>query len=279
MSLRIHAAARTHLGLRRSNNEDSGYLGRRLFLVADGMGGAEFGEVASALVTRTVAYLDDHLTSTGPERDLPAAVEFADARLSRAVEAFPALAGMGTTLTALLIQGDRVGLAHVGDSRGYLLRDGRLEQVTRDDTYVQMLADRGQLTAEQAAVHPQRNVLVKVLQGGQDGASAQLTICPAEPGDRYLLCSDGLSDYVGADDIEHALRTLADPGAAAAALVDLTLRAGAPDNVTCLVGDIVVDGGPGDRDEEPLFLGAAEELGADPLAIVRRRLGGVVSAA
>lgn len=278
MSLTIHAAARTHRGLRRTNNEDSAYLGRRLLLVADGMGGAEFGEIASALVTRTMVYLDDHLTDMGIEQDLPAAVQFADARLERATAAHQELRGMGTTLTAMLMTGDRIGLAHVGDSRAYLLRNDRLEQVTRDDTYVQMLAERGHLTPEEAAGHPQRNVLIKVLRGDGDGASAQLRIRTAKPGDRYLLCSDGLSDYVDAADIERVLIQVADPGQAAEELVELTLRAGAPDNVTCVVGDVVETDDDRD-DEKPLFLGAAGELGADPMTVITGPTGDVVDAA
>jgi PPM family protein phosphatase len=277
MSLTIHAAARTHRGLRRTNNEDSAYLGRRLFVVADGMGGAEFGEVASALVTHTVAYLDDHLTAMGIEQDLPAAVQFADARLERATAMHPELRGMGSTLTAMLLTGDRIGLAHVGDSRAYLLRNDRVEQVTRDDTYVQLLAERGHLTPEEAAEHPQRNVLIKVLRGDGDGASAQLRIRTAKPGDRYLLCSDGLSDYVAADDIERVLIRVGDPAEATEALVELTLQAGAPDNVTCVVGDVVA--ADSDSDAAPQFLGAAAELDADAPGPAGEQPGRVTDAA
>ncbi len=280
MSLRIHAVAKTHPGLRRSNNEDSGYVGRRLLLVADGMGGAEFGEIASALAARTVAYLDDHLSLLGSEHDLPAAVEFADTRLLRATESYPNLVGMGTTLTAMVIDRDKIALAHVGDSRAYLLRERRLRQLTKDDSYVQMLADIGSIDQQAVADHPQRNVLLKVLRGAGDGVSAQVSVWDAVPGDRYLLCSDGLSDYVSFELIEQALTGTRDPGRAIDQLIDLTLRAGAPDNVTCVVGDVVQAAGDEDEDEdEGRFVGAAEELGIAPLDVVDQKASGLLKSA
>jgi protein phosphatase len=254
------AAGVTHAGLRRSGNEDSGYVGRRLLVVADGMGGVEYGEVASAIATHAVTYLDDCVSPQGVAHDLAAAVEFAEYRLARAAERDPGRAGMGTTMTALLLHDDVVALVHVGDSRAYRLRDGVLEQVTRDHTFVQLLVELGELTPEAAEHHPQRHVLVKALQGSGDAVTADVQVRPATPGDRFLLCSDGLSDYVERHPIARAL-TLPDPAAAAAALVELALAAGAPDNVTCVVADVV----PGRHVPgagEPVLLGAAAELDA-----------------
>jgi protein phosphatase len=250
------AAGVTHVGLRRPGNEDSGYVGRRLLVVADGMGGVEYGEVASAIATHAVTYLDVCTSPQGIAHDLAAAVEFAEYRLARAGERDPRRAGMGTTMTALLLYDGEVALVHVGDSRAYRLRDGVLEQVTRDHTLVQLLVELGELSPEAAEHHPQRHVIVKALQGSGDAVAADVQVRPATPGDRFLVCSDGLSDYVPREAVAAAL-ALPAPATAAAALVDLALAEGAPDNVTCVVAD-VVDGAP--RRVEPLLLGAAAEL-------------------
>ncbi len=252
----LAAAGVSHRGLRRPDNEDSGFVGRRLLVVADGMGGVEFGELASAIATHAVTYLDRHLTREGVAHDLAAAVEFAEYRLARAVEQEPGRAGMGTTMTALLLHEDVLALVHVGDSRAYRRREGVLEQVTRDHTFVQLLVEMGDLTPEAAEHHPQRHVIVKALQGSGDAVAADVQVRPATPGDRFLVCSDGLSDYVPREAVAAAL-ALPAPATAAAALVDLALAEGAPDNVTCVVAD-VVDGAP--RRVEPLLLGAAAEL-------------------
>ena len=271
------AAGVTHRGLRRPDNEDSGYVGRRLVLVADGMGGVQFGEVASAIVTHAVTYLDSRLSPQGVAHDLAAAVEFAEYRLARAAADDPSRAGMGTTMTALLLHGGVVAIVHVGDSRAYRLHAGVLEQVTRDHTFVQLLVEMGDLTPEAAEHHPQRHVIVKALQGDGDAVGADVQVRPATPGDRFLLCSDGLSDYVERQAIADALG-LPEPLVAAGALVELALRAGAPDNVTCIVADVTDTpdaGREGAADgREPVLLGAAAELEAEgkPSARLRQRL-------
>lgn len=255
----------THPGLRRPNNEDSAYLGERLLVVADGMGGVDFGEVASAIATHAVTYLDRCVSSRGPRHDLAAAVDFAEYRLGTAVAGAPQLAGMGTTMTALLLDGGVTALAHVGDSRCYRLRDGRLEQLTRDHTFVQMLVDSGDLTPEAAEHHPQRHVIIKALQGDGDGVTADVLVEPARPGDRWLVCSDGLSDYVERSVIAERLAApvLCE---AVRGLFQAALDAGAPDNVTCLVADVVRAPAPsGGLDRARCapagqFLGAAAEL-------------------
>jgi protein phosphatase len=174
---------------------------------------------------------------------------------------------MGTTMTALLLHDDSVALVHVGDSRAYRLHDGTLEQLTRDHTFVQLLVEIGDLTPEAAEHHPHRHVIVKALQGSGDAVAADVEVRPAVPGERYLLCSDGLSDCVPRDAIAGALG-LPEPQAAADALVELALAAGAPDNVTCVVADVVP--APGPR-RGPTLLGAATELDAWGHRVVHHR--------
>jgi protein phosphatase len=268
MATALRYAARSDVGLLRDGNEDSGYAGPRLLVVADGMGGVEYGEVASAIVTHAVVYLDRSMSPQGVAHDLAAAVEFAEYRLARAVERDPRRDGMGTTMTALLLSDDTVALVHVGDSRAYRLHDGTLEQLTRDHTFVQLLVEIGDLSPEAAEHHPHRHVIVKALQGSGDAVAADVQVRPAVPGERYLLCSDGLSDCVGRDAISAALG-LPEPHAAADALVELALAAGAPDNVTCVVADVVP--APGPARGAPVLLGAASELDAWGHRVVRHR--------
>lgn len=235
MSLILRAAALSDLGLVRTNNEDATYAGRRLFAVADGIGGLPAGELASELVIRALAPLDEVPDQADPLRALQEAVDAANRQIREAAQAHPGRDGMGTTVTALLLSGDRLALLHVGDSRGYLFRDGTLTQLTRDDTYVQGLVDRGVLTPEEARAHPQRSVVTQAVQG-QDFTSTGAILTPGE-GDRYLLCSDGLSDYVTDEAIAAALRPHSDLRQCAEALVKLTLLSGAPDNVSVVVAE------------------------------------------
>lgn len=236
MSLVLRYAARSDRGLVRSNNQDSVYAGPRLLAVADGMGGHAGGEVASKVVIAAVAPLDDD----EPGHDLLAQLE--DALLAgndaiiELVAQEPELSGMGTTLTAVLFAGTRLGLAHVGDSRAYLLRDGTLTQITKDDTFVQSLIDEGRLTEEEAAHHPQRSLILRALNG--DDVEPSLTVREARAGDRYLLCSDGLSGVVSTDTLDEGLR-IADPQECADRLIELALRSGGPDNITVIVADVV----------------------------------------
>jgi protein phosphatase len=236
--LTLRHATATHQGLVRTNNEDSAYAGRRLFVLADGVGGEVAGEVASQLVVEALAPLDGGLAGNALD-ELAEAVETATESIRAATEAEPALSGMASTLTAILVTGDgaELALAHVGDSRAYLLRDGELRQLTRDDTYVQHLVEAGRIGSDEAFGHPQRSIVTQVVQGSP--VTASLTRHRARAGDRYLLCSDGLSDYVPADGIAAILRDEPDPEDCAAALVEATLVAGAPDNVTVVVLDTV----------------------------------------
>jgi serine/threonine protein phosphatase PrpC len=236
MTLVLRYAARSDRGLVRANNEDSVYAGARLLALADGMGGHAAGEVASQLVIAALAHLDDDEPGGDLLSQLNSAVHEGNSAIAAHVEADPELEGMGTTLTAILFAGNRLGLVHVGDSRGYLLRDGELTQITKDDTFVQTLVDEGRITAEEAHSHPQRSLIMRALTGHE--VEPTLTVREAHAGDRYLLCSDGLSDPVSHDTILDALQ-IADVTDSADRLIEMALRGGGPDNVTVVVADVV----------------------------------------
>lgn len=236
MSLVLRYAARSDRGLVRANNEDSVYAGARLLALADGMGGHAAGEVASQLVIAALAHLDDDEPGGDLLSQLNSAVHEGNSAIAAHVEADPDLEGMGTTLTAILFAGNRLGLVHVGDSRGYLLRDGELTQITKDDTFVQTLVDEGRITADEAHSHPQRSLIMRALTGHE--VEPTLTVREAHAGDRYLLCSDGLSDPVSFDTIQEALQ-IADVTESADRLIEMALRGGGPDNVTVVVADVV----------------------------------------
>ncbi|GAA2218550.1 hypothetical protein GCM10010429_50910 [Micromonospora olivasterospora] len=232
----LRAAILNDVGLVRSNNEDSALAGERLVAVADGMGGLPAGELASEIVIRI---LDELHPPTAPEEAanaLRAVVSTANQRIRAAISADPAREGMGTTLTAGLLAGDVLVLAQVGDSRCYLLRDNQLTQLTRDDTFVQALVDQGALSPDQARHHPQRSLVTRAVQGA-DAPPAVGTITVLA-GDRLLLCSDGLSDYVEDAAIAATLTLYGDRQQCGEQLVKLAHQAGAPDNVTVVVSDV-----------------------------------------
>jgi protein phosphatase len=235
--LTVRYGVRSDIGLHREDNEDAAYAGTRLLAVADGMGGHAAGEVASAAVIEALRPLDTQVPAGELLNALDHAVRRADNALREMVQANPSLQGMGTTLTALLWSGSQLGLVHIGDSRAYLVRDGEVFQITQDHTLVQSLLDEGKITAEEVASHPQRLLLLRALTG--DHASRpDLQLREARPGDRYLLCSDGLHVVVPAGAITRVLLTEADPDQAAAGLIALALDGGAPDNITCIVADV-----------------------------------------
>jgi protein phosphatase len=250
------------VGRVRDGNEDSAYAGSRLALVADGMGGHAAGEVASSAVVAALSQLDDDEAGLDLLEVLANAVQAANDHLRAMVDANSSLDGMGTTLTAMLSSGTRLGLAHVGDSRAYLLRDGEFSQITHDQTLVQRMVDEGRITPEQAETHPQRSLLTQALDG-RAGVQPDLSVREARRGDRYLLCSDGLSGYVAVDAIAETL-SIPDADQAAERLISLALDAGAPDNVTVVVAD-VVDDEPGMPDT-PVVGGAAAEQDTVPSA-------------
>ena len=253
MTLSLRYGARSDVGLLRELNEDSMYAGPRLLAIADGMGGHAAGEVASRVAIESVAPLDDDQPGADLVTSLREAVETASGFLQDMAEADSALDGMGTTLTALLFADRRIGLVHIGDSRGYLLRDGALNQITHDHTLVQHLVDEGRITPEEASTHPQRSWITRSLTGRGE-LELDLSIREAREGDRYLLCSDGLSGPVSEETIAETLRTVADPQQACDQLIELALRAGGPDNITAIVADVV---GSDPADEAPIIGGAA----------------------
>jgi len=256
MALALRYAARSDIGLLREGNEDSGYAGPRLLVLADGMGGHAAGEVASSVAVAMLATLDDDAPGPDLLDRLSTAVHDANTHLRDMVAGDPDLEGMGTTLTALLRAGSRFGLVHVGDSRAYLLRDDQLQQITRDHTFVQTLVDEGRITAEEASHHPQRNVIVRALDG-RDDVELDLSVREARAGDRYLLCSDGLSDVLSEETIRETLAANESPERAAEELIELALRGGGPDNITAIVADVVdVEAGPS---AVPVTVGAAAE--------------------
>ena len=256
MTLVLRYSARSDRGLVRQNNQDAVYAGPRLLALADGMGGHAAGEVASSLVISALAPLDDDDPGDDLLRELHAATVEGNAAIHRHVVESPDLEGMGTTLTAILFKGTRLGMVHIGDSRAYLLRDGTFSQITKDDTFVQSLIDEGRITEEEAHTHPQRSLLLRAITG-QD-VEPSLTVREARPNDRYLLCSDGLSGVVSDETLANTLRTYSDPRECADRLIDLALRGGGPDNITCIVADVVdVDFG----DDAPIVGGAAGDGG------------------
>jgi serine/threonine protein phosphatase PrpC len=240
--LTLHWAARSEIGLVRSNNQDSFHAGDRLLAVADGMGGMAAGDVASQLTIAALEPLEEAYAGHDVVDALRTAVADANRRIRDEVEADPAKQGMGTTLTAILFSNGRIGMVHIGDSRAYRLRAEAFEQLTKDDTYVQMLVDEGRINPDEASSHPQRSMVSRVLQGQPTDPS--YSIHQARPGDRFLLCSDGLSGVLRAETIEEVLVEYDDVEACTDRLIDLALRAGGPDNITAIVADVVGDEPP-----------------------------------
>lgn len=252
MYLGLHFAARSDVGLIRSNNQDSAYAGPHLLVVADGMGGAAGGDIASSIAVGRLAALDGE--SHGPDEaldELKAAIADAHADIVSRAENDPELSGLGTTVTALLRAGSTLSMAHIGDSRAYLLRDDELDQVTTDHSFVQHLVDTGRISAADAEHHPKRSMLLRVLGDVDADVPVDISVRETRPGDRWMLCSDGLSGVVSRDTLHKTLVEVADPGDCADALVSLALAAGAPDNVTCVVADVV------DIDQSPDGVGPA----------------------
>jgi PPM family protein phosphatase len=237
-ALTLEAAARTETGPVRRNNEDAVFAGPRLVAVADGVGGAAAGEVASRLAIDAVAHLAGRRLQGPLEAALADAVAEANDTIGFVAACRPLTAGMSTTLTTVAL-GDDGGyaLASVGDSRAYLLRDGALTRLTRDDSLVQELIDRGEVSPAEARSHPQRSLVLQTLDGRPRAADRPATL-EARAGDRLLLCSDGLTDMVDDEAIAGALR---EPSREACAerLVALALAAGARDNVSVVVADAV----------------------------------------
>lgn len=269
MTTSLRYAARSSVGLVRSSNQDSGYAGPHLMVLCDGMGGPAGGDIASAVAVDHLVPLDADSHQAGDLLGLLRdAVQAAHADLVARSSASPELAGLGTTCIAIMRSGNKLAMVHVGDSRAYLLRDGELTQVTTDHTFVEYLVETGRLTREQARQHPQRSVLLRVLGDADGEVQLDESIREAVPGDRWLLCSDGLSGPVSAATIGEVLAGVDDPELAAEQLIDLAERAGGPDNITAVVFDVVEDDPTPQRD--PQIVGSAA---------IHRTLPAVTSAA
>ena len=256
MVYHLRYAAKSDVGLVREGNEDSGYAGPSLLLVADGIGGHAAGELASAIAVATVADLDmNPPRQEDVLRSLNESIVDVGEGIADVIAVEPDLTGMGTTVTGLFWHGDRTAVVHVGDSRAYLLREGELTQITHDHTYVQTLVDAGRITEDEAAVHPRRSLLMRALDG-MNPVEADLSVREAHVGDRYLLCTDGLSGVLSNMEIALLLGD-GDPTGCVIRLVDLALERGAPDNVTVVVADVV--DGPEPEATWPVVVGAAGE--------------------
>jgi serine/threonine protein phosphatase PrpC len=230
-TIAIEAAGRTHVGLVRRRNEDAMYLGQSLFVVADGLGGHPAGDIASTTAIETLRSHDHHVDPADLPTALGRAINAANEALRKKIASQPELAGMGTTLVAMLRSGTAAVLANVGDSRAYLLRGPTTSQITEDHTYEHLVAD-----AASVPNLPER--LARWLDGRPDGRSPDLTTWDLRPGDRYMLCSDGLSSFVPHDLIDAALNTSSTPDETADQLITLALDRGGPDNITVIVIDV-----------------------------------------
>jgi PPM family protein phosphatase len=272
MPLMLRYVARSDVGLVREGNEDSGYAGPRLLAVADGMGGHAAGEVASSAAIEELLHVERVDPGGNPLAALAAAVKAANTRIRQMVEEDSARRGMGTTLTALFWTGQTLALAHIGDSRAYLLRDGELLQITHDHTFVQTLVDEGRITAAEAKVHPARSMILRTLQGDAD-PELDLDEVEVRGGDRVLVCSDGLSGIVRDETMRDTLVENTDLATAADALVELAIKGGAPDNITCVVADVVETEDPPSIDDtvEAYLVGAATGEPPPPPAARTRR--------
>jgi protein phosphatase len=238
MNFKIISAAKSDRGKIRSSNQDSGYSGVNLFVVADGMGGHAGGDIASALATQLVAQVDDVYEdaelATGT---LLEAMQRANEKLTKTVKEFSYLQGMGTTMDSLLFTEGQANIVHIGDSRVYLLRDGIMDQITKDHTFVQTLVDSGRITEEEALYHPRRNVLMRVLGDASDEPQFDTKQIAVKPGDRFLLCSDGLCGFVPTALIEENMK-VPDLEEAVELLIEEAKEYGAPDNVTVILVEL-----------------------------------------
>lgn len=252
----FESSARSALGLIREGNEDSGFTSAKLIAVADGMGGHAGGEVASRIAIRTLASLTSVLSSTDIDSDsiedlLLNSLHTIDNEIGEHAREAIEVRGMGTTLTALLIYGEKIALLHVGDSRAYRLRGNDLEQLSCDHTVVQELLDQGAITLADVRDHPQRSVLTQALMG-EGSVTPVLQIYDTKEGDRYILCSDGLSGVLSDKEMKALIKNNS-AQESIPALIDATYINGAPDNVSVIIADIVSSG-----EISPLFIGAAQ---------------------
>lgn len=264
MTLRLRYAAVSDVGRVRKDNQDSGYAGPWLLTVCDGVGGAARGDIASATAVGQIRRLDSPPAPDHTEQELlglvAGALHRAHDRIGELVEDDPALSGTSTTATIALFDGERIAVGHVGDSRGYLFRDGHISQITHDHTFVQTLIDEGRISEAEARVHPHRNLILQAIDGARD-LEPDLFIIRLQPGDRLMLCSDGITASLDDGRLADILAT-GTPDYAAVELTRASLEAGTSDNVTCIVAD-ALEVAEADEDTEvptPLLVGAVAEL-------------------
>ena len=262
MTLRLEYAAMSDVGRVRKDNQDSGYAGPWLLTVCDGVGGAARGDIASSTAVQQLRKLDEPVAPGLSEDDLLGlvshALHMAHDRIGELVEQDPSLSGTSTTATVGLFDGSRLAVGHVGDSRAYLFRDGAVSQITRDHTFVQTLIDEGRITEAESRTHPHRNLILRALDGSRE-LEPDLFVVPLAPGDRLMLCSDGVCGVLDDSRLADVLGT-GSPDFAAVELVRLALEAGSTDNVTCIVADSVDAESPITEEREPMLVGAAAEL-------------------
>ncbi|MDG2478787.1 MAG: protein phosphatase 2C domain-containing protein [Aquiluna sp.] len=272
MAIKTISYAASDIGKHRSSNQDSGYSGYQLFFVADGMGGHAGGDIASAITSQRVALTDSKYDTVEEAiESLKAGVIEANSMLTGTVVEHPELQGMGTTFSGLLIHGSQIITAHIGDSRIYRMRSGQVEQITKDHTFVQKLVDLGRITEEEALVHPRRSVLMRVLGDVQGDPELDIALFDALPGDRWMVCSDGLSGVVPDDVMANILASSVPTEEAAELLVGEALEHGAPDNVTVVITDIVRPTVQADFEPGAHFVGSA-----DHEVIIEERKGGKI---
>lgn len=266
--LTLKYGAVSDVGNFRESNQDSGFCGSNLLLVADGMGGHAGGDVASTITVSAFSLLDNLASPRGllgrKRIDTETAKEYIEQtvadiykQITTTVDKHPALAGMGTTISLLYRADEVLVSAHLGDSRIYLLRHGELKQITKDHTFVQSLVDSGKITEHDAKVHPQRNVVLRVLGDFDVDLTPDFNYHTIENGDRWFLCSDGICGVLDDDDIKNILNTVIDPTEASQKLVDLSLEAGSTDNCTAVVADVVSSSFIFNR--KPIFVGSVKE--------------------
>ncbi len=260
MSVKTQSYAASNIGRIRKSNQDSGYAGYNFFFVADGMGGHAGGDIASAIIAQSVAQADREYEDTDEaSSNVVEALLEANRKLADTVSEHPELKGMGTTFSGIVFTGDLVTLAHVGDSRVYMVSDEKVSQVTKDHTFVQRLVDTGRITAEEALTHPRRSVLMRVLGDVEIAPEVDTEVFKASAGDRWMLCSDGLCGVVPDEIINKILLDKSvDAEEATALLIYEALEHGAPDNITVVVVDVISSAIQSDFVAQPTFVGSAE---------------------
>ena len=258
MSVKTVSHAISNIGRVRHSNQDSGYSGYQLFFVADGMGGHAGGDIASAMVSQKVAQIDTgYPNSDAAASAMKTAMLDANRALGQTVKSHYELAGLGTTFSGMSVNGDEVTIAHIGDSRIYLCREGEMIQMTKDHTFVQRLVDLGRITEEEALVHPRRSVLMRVLGDVEDEPDIDTFTVKTQPGDRWMLCSDGLCGYVPEGLISMILSGPISTEEATDLLVSEALEYGAPDNVTVVVVDVIPANAATDYVPSAKYVGSA----------------------